>query len=204
MLDRINANPVDPKGLSSRNRAEAAEAGRPREASETDEPKEKGGASGGDKVTLGAKAAEGTYRKPPVAEMTLDARLQVLRDLVAKTFEKQGLALTIDIGGGQTANLKDITPEQAAGLVAEDGYWGVDKTSQRIVDFAINAAGNDASKLEEIKKGILKGFSMAEKAFGGSLPEISKKTLDAAMSKLDEWAKDAAAQAPPEAAPAPA
>jgi hypothetical protein len=113
----------------------------------------------------------------------------VMQELVARVFEKQGLSTTIDVGGGQTASLEDITPEQAAGLVSEEGYWGVDKTSARIAEFAIQAAGNDPSKLDAIKESVMKGYGMAEKGFGGSLPDISRKTLESVMAKLDEWAK---------------
>lgn len=95
--------------------------------------------------------------------------------------------MTIDAGDGKTTNLKDISPRQATDLVSGDGYWGVEKTAQRIADFAINAAGNDRTKLDAIKESVMKGFSMAEKGFGGSLPAISRKTLDAVMSKLDQW-----------------
>lgn len=146
-----------------------------------------------DRVTLGAKPPEGLYGKPAPGAASLDARLMVMQELVARVFEKQGLSTTIDIGGGQTAELEDITPEQAADLVSEEGYWGVEKTSARIADFAIQAAGNDPSKLDAIKESVLKGYGMAEKGFGGSLPDISKKTLESVMAKLDAWADSQAA-----------
>lgn len=146
-----------------------------------------------DRVSLGSKRPEGTYGKPAPGAASLDARPMVMQELVAKMFEKQGLSTTIDIGGGQTAALEDITPGQAADLVSEEGYWGVDKTSERIAGFAIQAAGSDPSKLDAIKEAVMKGYGMAEKGFGGSLPDISKKTLESVMAKLDEWAKSQAA-----------
>jgi hypothetical protein len=36
-----------------------------------------------------------------------------------------------------------------------------------------------------------KGFNEALEAFGGTLPEISYKTYDAVMEKLDAWAENA-------------
>jgi hypothetical protein len=65
----------------------------------------------------------------------------------------------------------------------------VEKTSDRIVQFAIAAAGNDPGKLEAIKAAVEKGFAMASDALGGALPEISLKTHDAIMEKLDAWAE---------------
>lgn len=66
---------------------------------------------------------------------------------------------------------------------------GVEQTSDRIVQAAISFGANDPSRLEEIKAVIEKGFQMAADALGGALPDISMKTHDAAMAKLDAWAE---------------
>ena len=87
-----------------------------------------------------------------------------------------------------------MTPEDAQKLVADDGYWGVDKTSSRIVDFAMAQIGNDPSKLGKVKDAIMKGFDEAKQAFGGQLPDISQKTIDAVMSKLDKLTAPAVSQ----------
>ncbi len=73
-------------------------------------------------------------------------------------------------------------------MVADDGYFGVEKTSQRIFDLAVGIAGGDPSRIEAVKSGVEKGFQEALKAFGDWLPEISYQTYDAVMEKLDEWA----------------
>ena len=78
--------------------------------------------------------------------------------------------------------------DQTASLIAEDGYFGVDQTSQRIVDFAIGAFGSDPAKLQQMKDAIDQGFLDAQQAFGGALPEISQQTYDAIMEKLDTFA----------------
>ena len=44
-------------------------------------------------------------------------------------------------------------------------------------------------RLDEIRVAIEKGFQMAAKALGGTLPGISMKTYDAATKKLYAWAK---------------
>jgi hypothetical protein len=64
----------------------------------------------------------------------------------------------------------------------------VEKTSQRLADIAIGAAGGDVSKLDVMKKGLEQGFAEAKKAFGDWLPDISYATYDAAVKKLDDWA----------------
>jgi hypothetical protein len=50
-------------------------------------------------------------------------------------------------------------------------------------------SGNDPKRLEEMRAGIDKGFQMAAKALGGTLPSISMKTHEAVMDKLDAGAK---------------
>lgn len=184
MITSVTTTPADPRSLAEKKSITAKDVP---EAADRNGIGGKVDATGsGDRVTIGSKSSDGVYRKSAAAD-TLDARLTVMRDLVARMFEKQGLSLSIDAGDGKTTDLKEISPQQATDLVSDDGYWGVEKTAQRIADFAIHAAGDDRTKLDAIKESVMKGFSMAEKAFGGALPPISRKTLDAVMSKLDQW-----------------
>ena len=94
-------------------------------------------------------------------------------------------------------NLKDYiaglevdgaTRLEAQQAIAEDGYWGVAQTSQRIIQFAISLSGGDTSKLETLKNAILKGFEEAEGSWGGALPDICQQTREAALKGLEEWA----------------
>lgn len=82
--------------------------------------------------------------------------------------------------------ISELSPEQADELVSEDGYFGVDKTSQRIIDFVIKGAGDDIERLKAGREGILKGFQEAEKAWGGKLPEMSYETLTKSLETIDE------------------
>jgi len=116
----------------------------------------------------------------------------------AKSFEAQtGLSHLInrtdfDISQLQYNNrsILELSPEEATGLVSEDGYWGIDKTSQRLADFVLNGSGGDMDKLRVGREGILQGFKEAEKLWGGQLPEISYKTIDEALSRIDERIKE--------------
>jgi len=49
-------------------------------------------------------------------------------------------------------------------------------------------SGSDKTKIDALKSAIEQGYKAAEKAFGGELPDISKKTLERTMEKLDQWA----------------
>ncbi len=90
------------------------------------------------------------------------------------------------------SNLKvdDATRLKAQQEIGEDGYWGVKQTAQRAVDFAIALSGGDTSKLAVLKEAIEKGYSEAERAWGGTLPEICRQTKEATLKGLDEWAQN--------------
>lgn len=111
----------------------------------------------------------------------------LLRGLVMNMLKEQGVDTKITTDSGEI-DLGSLTQEDAQALVADDGYFGVDQTSDRIVHLATGIAGGDSTRLDAIKQGVEKGFQDALDAFGGWLPDISHQTYDAVMSKLDEWA----------------
>lgn len=109
-----------------------------------------------------------------------------LGDLV----EQQGLAWDKLVSGEQQlqASPEDIAAAQAA--VAEDGEWGVRKTAERILDFALFAVGGDSSKLDTIRSAIDAGFASAREQLGGKLPQISEDTYAAVMGEFERWASE--------------
>lgn len=78
------------------------------------------------------------------------------------------------------------TKKKAQEAISEDGYWGVKQTSDRIVQFATALAGDDPKQLEKMRDAFIKGYKQAEKTWGGELPDISKRTYDAVLEKLDK------------------
>ncbi len=120
-----------------------------------------------------------------------DARVAQLENIVSKLIAGQGDAY------GKAKNMWQFlasgnftvdaaTKAQAQADIAEDGYWGVNATSDRIVDFAVALAGEDPDKLEEMRSAFLQGFNKAKETWGGELPEISQRTYDAVMEKFDK------------------
>lgn len=79
------------------------------------------------------------------------------------------------------------TKAKAQADIAEDGYYGVKQTSERLFDFASALAGDDVDKMKEMQAAMEKGYKQAEEAWGGELPEISKKTLEAANKLFEEY-----------------
>lgn len=125
-----------------------------------------------------------------------DARTSQLRSLVEQMMGKQATTYgnANDIwsflrSGNYTVD--PATKAQAQADIAEDGYWGVNQTSDRIIQFANALTGGDPDKIEAMRAAFKKGYAQAEKTWGGSLPEISQKTYDAVMEKFDKLAADA-------------
>ena len=124
-----------------------------------------------------------------------EARTEQLRSLVEKIMLGQGNAIGTADDMWSFLRTGDFTVDaatkaQAEADIAEDGYWGVNQTSDRIVDFAKALCGGDPDKIEEMKEAFKKGFKQAEETWGGELPEISKKTYDAVLEKFDAWANE--------------
>ena len=125
-----------------------------------------------------------------------EARTAQLRSLVEKIMLGQGNAIGTadDIWSFlRTGNftVDAATKAQAQADIAEDGYWGVKQTSDRIIDFAKALCGGDPDKIEEMREAFEKGFKQAEETWGGELPDISKRTYEAVMEKFDAWAAEA-------------
>lgn len=127
-------------------------------------------------------------------------RQEKLVQLVADTMNgqklKNSIASLFGAGDSKGIGLKDIfesmqvdeeTIAQAQKDIAEDGYWGVEQTSDRMVEMAVALSGGDTSKADLLMESVKKGFEQATSAWGDELPEISQKTLDATMEKLKKW-----------------
>ncbi|MBW6488137.1 hypothetical protein [Sulfurimonas sp.] len=82
--------------------------------------------------------------------------------------------------------IAELSQEEAANLVSEDGFFGIAQTSERIANFVINGAGEDESRLRAGREGMLQGFKEAEEMWGGELPEISQKTMQKAIEMVDK------------------
>ncbi len=144
-----------------------------------------------DYVSLhGESAVSVTYNSTLTLNSPEDGKYAAMRSLVASLLKQQGVDSKFSVGDTEY-DIAELSPEEAGELVADDGYFGVEQTSERIFQFAVGIAGGDPSRLEAIKQGVEQGFQEAFEAFGNWLPEISYKTRDAVMQKLDDWASQA-------------
>lgn len=82
--------------------------------------------------------------------------------------------------------IAELSQDEAAELVSEDGFFGISKTSERIANFVVNGAGDDLEKLQAGRSGMLQGFKEAEALWGEKLPEISYTTMEKALAMVDK------------------
>ena len=121
-----------------------------------------------------------------------EARTQQLQQLVQQMISKQGNAYgqandmwKFLASGNFTVDAR--TKAQAQADIADDGYWGVEQTSDRILDFAKALSGDDPDKADAMLEAFKKGFEQATKAWGDKLPDISQRTYDAVVEKFNKW-----------------
>ena len=128
---------------------------------------------------------------------TVDFRLEVLQRGENQTETQAAVASRladrlaehgVDISrfSHEGRSILDLSPEEARSLVADEGYWGVNKTAERLASFVLKGAGDNLELLRAGREGILRGYQEAEKIWGGELPEISSRTMEQALSAIDE------------------
>lgn len=147
-----------------------------------------------DSNTDSVTATKKEDRSAIIAQLKADTeqRTNQLLDIVRKTMQGQGKAIgTADdmwkfLAGGDFT-VDPATKAQAQADIADDGYWGVDQTSDRILDFAKALAGDDPDKADQMLEAFKKGFEQATKSWGKDLPDLSQRTYDSVLSKFEDW-----------------
>lgn len=124
-----------------------------------------------------------------------ESLLKLVNEMFTKQAEKNTFAMDITedddsiwkfIASGEYT-VDEATKKQAQEDIAEDGYWGVKQTSQRLFDFASALAGDDVDKMKEMQEAMEKGFQQATKSWGKDLPQISQDTLEAANKLFEDY-----------------
>ncbi len=132
------------------------------------------------------------YDKETVDKLKLQSEQAYahLKGLVEKLLLKQGHSIkTITVEEWSDVKIDEETKSKAAAMVAPDGPFSAEAVSNRLVDFAKAVSGGDIEKLDKLKSAIDEGFKQAKNLLG-ELPEISSKTYDLTMEKLDAWAEE--------------
>ncbi len=77
----------------------------------------------------------------------------------------------------------DLDPKN----VEEGGMYSAENLSDTLVNFAKNISGGDVEKADMLLDAAKKGFEIAERMWGGELPEISQRTYDLMVEKFEAW-----------------
>jgi hypothetical protein len=151
----------------------------------------------------GAGGAGGVYSRGPMtthqklwnmAEAHYATMRSAVEALIGGPSGQNGQAFWAMAAGGSNAeNFKvdAATQAKAQEMIGEDGYYGVKKTTERIMEFAEALAGAGASPktIENLRSGVQAGFDYVAGLFGGfdKLPDVTKDTYNAVMKAFDEW-----------------
>lgn len=141
-----------------------------------------------------AKKMTDSERASLVKKLKADTenRVSQLKSLVQDMFAKQGLKVQsaddmwkMLASGNFTVDAE--TAAKAKEEISENGYWGVNQTSQRIFDMAVALSGGDSERMEKMLDAFKKGFGEATKTWGKTLPDICQKTYDAVLEKFENY-----------------
>lgn len=99
---------------------------------------------------------------------------------------KESLKIDFNIEAEFDLSIDPATQQEALDLISEDGEWGAQKTSERLLEFAEALIGDDSSKIDLMKQAFIDGFNEVKELFGAELPEISENTYDLVMQGFDE------------------
>ncbi|MDA7848296.1 hydrogenase-4 component G [Sulfurospirillum sp.] len=115
----------------------------------------------------------------------VEYQMKIISESKTETFQQADVLSLTDIGY-EGKPIAELTQAEAKELVNEDGFFGITQTSERISNFVLMGAGDDADKLKAGREGILRGFKEAESMWGGKLPDISYETIDKAVEMIDK------------------
>jgi hypothetical protein len=128
----------------------------------------------------------------------VEARQKQFLELVKQSLTGQGekIAIATDNMDGiwkalakGNFTVSEEVKKQAQEDISEKGYWGVEQTSKRMFEHASALAGDDVEQMKAMQKAMEKGYKEATKAWGKELPDISKKTLEAANKLFEDYYK---------------
>lgn len=156
-------------GAASADKVSAQQAG---EAQDTQKPKNV------DTVEISREGREAEAKKLTSQQLMelQDQQMASFQNMIASILNKQAGEVTITKDLFSQLTVSPETSANAAQAISEDGEWGVDAVAGRIMDMVVSMSGGDTSKLETYRDAVYKGFSQAEKQWGGTLPDISYKT----------------------------
>jgi len=121
-----------------------------------------------------------------MTQLDLYRYIQTVETQSAQQFKQQSMLIShVSVQVALEKPFESLTTDEAVQLVSDEGFFGVEATAQRLADFVLNGGGEDPERLKAGREGIIKGFNEAKAMWGEELPDISVKTLDSALQKID-------------------
>ena len=150
--------------------------------------------SGSVRSAYGNSEGDGNIEKDMEFSVMMSSfKLRVSSNTYDNLKDQGGLLERLGIGTSSSKSAGssgfDTKSQVTDDLFGEDGYWGVNKTAGRISDFVMSGAGDNIDKLKAGREGIQRGLKDAEKAWGGTMPDIAYQTIDASLKAIDEKIK---------------
>ncbi|MDR2578895.1 MAG: hypothetical protein LBC70_08855 [Chitinispirillales bacterium] len=156
-----------------------------------------GGDAGGAGGVYSRGSTNAAQRLWNMAETHYAAMRSAVEGLLGGTSGQNGQAfwaMAAGADGGpkfEDFRVDDATRAKAQEMIGEDGYYGVRRTTERIMEFAEALAGAGASPetIENLRKGVQAGFDYVAGLFGGfdKLPQVTQDTHTAVMQAFDDW-----------------
>lgn len=188
-VNSVNRAGYTPPVTQANNKAEAAGA----------EEKYSAAAANTDTFVKSEETAESlesvTYTPPKklTAEQIGELKRQVLESIQSLASKMLGAQYKIAKNQDGSIDFKALaeslgigtTPETAAAAISEDGMWGVDAVSTRLIDFAMGLSGGDPEKIAELREAVTKGFEAVGDI--SSLPQVCQDTYAETMARFDYW-----------------
>ena len=133
-----------------------------------------------------------TYDKAAIDKLKAasEQRYSSLRNMVEQMLKKQGITFKDAFEGGKEVKVDEQTRLEAQASIEDGGEYSIDAVAGRIMDFAKAISGGDKAQIGKLKGAIEEGFAQAKAIFGGTLPDISQKTHDEVMKRMDAWANE--------------
>lgn len=130
--------------------------------------------------------------RPDLATLLDDSEKAVTSFMaqLRSAIEGQGLSWAKVFSGEQKLSASPTDIAAAKQAISDDGEWGVRKTAERILTFALGTTGGDPAKLDKVRAAVQSGFDAAREQLGGKLPQISEDTYKAVMGEMDRWQQE--------------
>ena len=143
-------------------------------------------------------SSEGKVHMQESIEKIKEQQTASFNNMISSMLGKQGHSSQIMNNASallSKVGMGNLTPEQAAHNISEEGAYGVNAVATNIMNMAESLSGGDPEKMEMLKDSVLKGFEAAGVELGleeglSNLPQVSQDTYTEVMKRFDHYAQN--------------